>query len=123
MGKIKILIILILVILLAGGCNKQVFNGSRTGDDTKFAMSYSVLNRTEVHEMKLSEGTSVDVAIDNQGGRLDVVVKDSEDKEIYKANDADSAKFTLKIPKTSTYKFYVKGEKAKGSVSFVASGK
>lgn len=39
-------------------------------------------------------------------------------QEIYRGDNASSGKFSLKIPKTGTYKFAVTGSKAKSGVSF-----
>lgn len=119
MKKFSLIIILSMIILvIVTGCSKQVFNGNRTSNDTQFIMDYSILNRTEKHEMKLEAGVFVDVIIENKSGRVDILVADANGKEIYKGDNASSGKFSFKIPKTDTYKFSVTGSKAKGSVSF-----
>lgn len=117
----QIIILGILIIVAASGCGRQVFNGSRTGNDKQFIMDYSVLNRTETHEMNLEQGSIVDVVIENNSGRVDILVTDADGQEIYRGDDASSSKFSLNIPKTGTYKFSVTGSKAKGSVSFKAA--
>lgn len=114
----SLLLISALLLSLFTGCGKQIFDGSRTGNDKQFIMDYKVLNKTETHEMKLDKGAKVDVAIKNKSGRLDVIVESADGKEIYKGNDIESGQFTLEIEDSGTYKFTVIGAKAKGSVSF-----
>lgn len=112
-----------LIFIFSMGCSKQVFDGSRTSNDNQFIMSYSVLNRTETHEMKLEEGTIINVTIENKSGQLDIVIAGTSGQEIYKGNNAVSGNFTVQIPKTDTYKVSITGRKAKGSVSFIAADK
>lgn len=119
MKKFSILIVMIILILvLATSCKKQVFNGNRTGNDEQFIMDYSVLNKTDSQEMDLEEGTIIDVVIEDESGRVDILVTEVDGEEIYRGDDASSGSFSLEIPKTGTYKFSVKGTNAKGSVSF-----
>ena len=113
--------VLCMVLIAAAGCTKTVFSGSSTGNDRQFIMEYSVLNKTETHEMKLEEGKVVNVVIENNSGRLEVLVKDSDGEELYRGDNAASGKFSLKIPKTDTYTFSVKGTNAKGGVSFIVA--
>ncbi len=67
MKKFSILIVMVVLILvMATGCTKQVFNGNRTGNDEQFIMDYSVLNKTDSQEMELEEGTIIDVVIEDE---------------------------------------------------------
>ena len=111
--------ILISLVLIVAGCgNESVFDSSRSSNDKQFIMNYSTLNDIKTHEMKLKEGTIVNVIIRNESGRIDILVANVEGQEIYRGDNASSGKFSLKIPKTGTYKFSVAGSKAKGGVSF-----
>lgn len=66
--------ILISLVLIVIGCgNESVFDGSRTSNDKQFIMDYSTLNDTKTHEMKLKEGSIVNVIIQNESGRLDIL--------------------------------------------------
>ena len=119
MKKLTSLLLLgILVLTFSTGCGKQIFDGSRTGNDKQFIIDYTVLNKTETHEMKLNQGSKVEVVIDNKSGSLDIVVANADGKEIYRGDDAQSGQFTLEIKESGTYKFTVTGTKAKGRVSF-----
>jgi hypothetical protein len=70
------------------------------------------------HEMKLKEGTIVDVDIVNKSGNLSILVKSNDGQEIYRGDNAITSNFSITMPKTNTYIFYITGENAKGSVSF-----
>ena len=118
MKKFYLLIISILIFIISTGCGKQVFNGNRTGNDEQFIMDYSILNKTETHEMNLKEGDTIDVIIESKSGKVDVVVSDSSGKKVYVGHNASSGEFSFEIPKTDTYKFSITGRDAKGSVSF-----
>lgn len=122
MKKLSFLIILsILMLTLAVSCGDQVFNGNRTSNDKQFILDYSVLNRTETHEMKLQEGSKINVVVESKSGSVDILVTDSNGLVIYKANNATSGNFLIQIPKSDTYKFSVTGKKARGAVSFKVS--
>jgi len=112
------MILCVLILIIATGCGKQTFNGSSTGNDEQFVLDYSVLNCTKTHDIKLEKGATINVIIENKSGRVDVFVEDVDGEKIYKGDDASSGKFSLEIPKTSTYKFSVTGTNAKGNISF-----
>lgn len=119
MFKKNVLVVLsIMLLFTVTGCGKQVFNGNRISNDTEFIMDYSILNRTESHQMRLNEGTNIDTIIENKSGRLDILIKSENGKQIYVGNNAASGNFTIKIPETDTYIFSITGNNAKGSVSF-----
>lgn len=105
-----------LILIITTSCRSQVFNRNRTNN--QLILEYSILNRTESHSMELKEQTIVNVIIENTSGRVDILVADATGQEIYRGDNATSGKFSLKIPKTDTYRFSVTGKKAKGSVSF-----
>jgi hypothetical protein len=89
----------------------------------QFITDYSILNCAKTSEMKLKKGTKINVVIESKSGKVDVLVVDANGEKIYKGDNADSGKFTIEIPKTSTYKFSVTGSNAKGSVSFKVDDK
>lgn len=107
-----------LVMVFDIGCSKQVFSGNRTSNDKQFIMDYTILNREETQELKLNESVAVDVNIENKSGKLKILITDSSGKELYRSDNAATGKFSIKIPKTDSYKFSVIGKKASGGVSF-----
>jgi len=112
------MILSVLILLITTGCRKQVFSGSITGNEKLLLMDYSILNSTKTHDIKLEKGEIINVVIENKSGNLDILVSDSNEEKLYKADNATSGKFSFKIPKTDTYKFSITGSNAKGSVSF-----
>ena len=119
MKKLSLLIILCMVLLFgAVGCQTQVFVGNSTSSAKQFLLDYTILNSTKTHDIKLEKGSTVNVIIENKSGNLDIIISDTNGEKIYKGDNAASGKFSLQIPKTDTYKFSVTGRNAKGSVSF-----
>jgi hypothetical protein len=119
MKKFIQVIIFCVIIFTTTSCQKQIFDGSRTSDDKQFILDYSVLSKTITHEMKLEQGTVIDVSIEDTSGRVDILVTNEDDKKIYRGDNASSGNFSIEIPESKTYKFSVTGNKAKGSVSFI----
>lgn len=113
-------VLFLFMFVIISGCSNVQFSGNSIKNPAEFTMNYSVLNRTETHEMQLKEGAKVGVVIEDKSGRLDILVTGPDGQKIYKADDAASGNFSIIIPKSGTYKFSVKGSKAKGSVSFKA---
>jgi hypothetical protein len=119
MKKLSIFLILsMLILVIATGCSEQVFDGSRTSNDAQFVMDYSILNCAKTHEIKLKKGAIINVIIESESGRVDILVEEVNGEEIYKGDNATSNEFSLNIVKTGTYMFTVTGNDAKGSVSF-----
>ena len=117
--NIGISIIILIMTLFLTACGAR-FTGEESADETHFALTFSELDGTKAHEMELSEGTIVDVVIEAESGRLDILVSGEKGEVIYQANDAESMVFSLIIRKAYTYKFIVMGENAAGAVSFTA---
>ncbi|MCD8503008.1 MAG: hypothetical protein LRY71_16830 [Bacillaceae bacterium] len=113
--------VIFFVILLFGfivGCRReQVFDGSRTSNDTQFVMEYDVLNGTKTHEMELEEGTMINVIVQNDSGQVNIAVEDSHGEVVYQGGHASSTNFTFGISSAGRYTFTVTGSKAKGGVS------
>ncbi len=112
-------IVVISTLLLLTACGAR-FDSEETADETHFALTFSELDGTKAHEITLGEGAIVDVVIEAESGRLDILVSGEKGEVIYQANDAESMVFSLIIRKAYTYKFIVKGENASGAVSFTA---
>lgn len=121
MKKTILPMLCIILLFFVTACNKPEFNGNRTGDDSRFIMDYTMMNKTETHELKLEQGDSVNVSIESQSGRLDILFTDSSGNEIYKGDNAASGSYVLEIIKSDIYIITVTGKNAKGSVSFIAN--
>ncbi len=108
----------VLVLLLTAGCAKPQFEGSETANEAQFSLEFALLEGTRAHSMRLLPGDIVDVVIEKESGRLDILVAASGGEVLYQADDAESMVFSLLIQKEYTYKFSVTGADAAGSVSF-----
>lgn len=114
----RILLITLLLGFIVGCGPEQVFDGSRTSNDTQFVMEYDVLNETKTHEMELEEGAMINVIVQNDSGQVNIVVEDSNGEVVYQGGHASSTNFTFGISSAGRYTFSVTGSKAKGGVSF-----
>ena len=83
-----------------------------------FRMEYSILDREESAEMKLTEGDRIQVHISHTAGNVDVIVGENGEEPIYKGTEQENADFILTVPKTGCYQISVTGHRAKGEISF-----
>ena len=111
-------ILLALGLLLSGCGRKSTFDGSRTSDEMGFRMEYSLLDKEESAEMKLTEGDQIQVHISHITGNVDVIVGENGEEPIYKGTEQENADFILTVPKIGCYHISVTGHRAKGEVSF-----
>ena len=81
-------------------------------------MEYSILDKEESAEMKLTEGDQIQVHISHITGNVDVIVGENGEEPIYKGTEQENADFILTVPKTGCYHISVTGHRAKGEVSF-----
>ena len=117
--KKAITAILLAVCLLLSGCGrKSTFDGSRTSSGTEFRMEYSILDKEESVELKLTEGDQIQVHISHTAGNVDVIVGQNGEEPIYKGTEQENTDFILTVPKTGCYHISVTGHRAKGEVSF-----
>ena len=111
--------ILLAMYLLLTGCGRNnTFEGSSTSDETGFRMEYSILDKEESTELKLTEGDQIQVHISHVAGNVDVTVGQDGEEPIYKGTGQENADFILTIPKTDCYHISVTGHRAKGEISF-----
>ncbi len=111
--------ILLAACLLLSGCGERsAFDGSRTSDETGLRMEYSILDKEESAELKLTEGDQIQVRISHTAGNVDVIVGENGEEPIYKGAGQKNADFILTIPKTGSYLISVTGHRAKGEISF-----
>ncbi len=112
-------IILLAMCLLLTGCGgKSAFEGSMTSDETGFRMEYSILDKEESAEMKLTEGDQIQVHISHTAGNVDVIVGRNGEEPIYKGTGQENADFILTVPETGLYLISVTGHRAEGELSF-----
>ena len=112
-------ILLVMCFLFTGCGGKSTFDGSRTSGETEFRMEYSILNKEESAELKLTEGDQIQVHISHIAGNVDVIVGRNGEAPIYKGTGQENADFILTIPKAGCYLISVTGHRAKGAISFI----
>ena len=118
--KKSITAILLTICLLQSGCGgKSTFDGSRTSDETGFRMEYSILDKEESVELKLTEDDQIQVHISHTAGNVDVIVGQNGEDPIYKGTGQENADFILTVPKTGSYQISVTGHGAMGEISFI----
>ena len=111
--------ILLAACLLLSGCGrKSTFDGSKALDETGFRMEYSILDKEESAELRLTAGDQIQVHISHTAGNVDVIVGQKGEDPIYKGTEQENADFILTIPKTGCYHISVTGHRAKGELSF-----
>ncbi len=111
-------ILLAMCFLLSGCGEKSAFDGSVISGETVFRMEYSILDKEESAEMKLTEGDLIQVSISHTAGNVDVIVGRNGEEPIYKGTEQENADFILTVPKTGGYHISVTGHRAKGEISF-----
>ena len=111
--------ILLAMCLLLTGCGRNnTFEGSNTSDETGFRMEYSILDKEESAELKLTEGDQIQVHISHTTGNVDVIVGQNDEEPIYKGTEQENADFVLTVPKTGCYHISVTGHRVNGEISF-----
>ncbi len=117
--KVKVLEITILIVLLSGCTFGRKFNGSSTGNEDQFIVTYTILNIEEKSALVLQKGDRVNCVIANDSGKLTVRILNEDDEELEKKEyKKDTDNFIFKAPENGKYTVAVSGKKAKGSVSF-----
>ncbi len=81
---VKRMTVLAMCLLFTGCGGKSTFDGVRTSSETEFRMEYSILNKEESAEMKLTEGDQIQVHISHTAGNIDVIVGQNGEEPIYK---------------------------------------
>ena len=81
-------------------------------------MEYSILDKEESAELKLTKEDQMQVHISHTAGNVDVIVGWNGEDPIYKGTEQENADFILTIPKTGCYHISVTGHRAKGELSF-----
>lgn len=118
----KIIIIFSVILLLSSltACSPD-FNGSRTGNDNELIMEYTVFNTTDSQDLVLEAGDTVHVKIVVEDGQLSYKIQKEDDEPIAESEGIlFSEEFDVEAEESGTYTVTVTGEKAKGSVKFVA---
>lgn len=117
-SKIGTLGVAVISIFILTACmGTYYFNGSRTGNESRFLMEYTIFDGSDYQMLELEEGDILKAEIVSRSGKISASIT-KDDKIIYEGKDIQTSLFQIKIQETGTYKVEVTGEKAEGSVSF-----
>lgn len=120
MKRLFLCSLLIVLLLSMASCSiGSQFDGSRTGNDSRFIMDYKTLNTSDSQSLVLSEGDVLVFDIVSESGKTGIIVQKENDEAIYQGNDVPTSSFEVTVPETGIYTCTVTGQHAKGSVSIV----
>lgn len=121
MKKITTVFFICLFTMILTSCNKNSsFNGSRTGNNTRLIMKYSIFNTSDSQILDLEKGDIIDVKIVNDEGELSIKLQKEGSKEpIYVGNNVPTSEFQVSIEESGKYLLKVDGKQTKGSLSFI----
>lgn len=119
MKKVYSIILTLLLTVSLSACAFTKFNGSKTGNESSFLMSYKVLNTTFSQVLKLEKGDTVDFEVTNNSGSLHILLRKGEEEPVYEGTNVPTSSFQVRIAESGMYTASVTGKRARGSVSIV----
>ena len=119
MKKILISGLIMATAFSATACKSNVkFDGERIGNDSEFILEYEMFNGSDSQDLKLQKGDSLEVAVVNDGGTLNMdIVKKDDGETLYEGENLRTSSFEIKAPEDGIYEVSVEGEKAVGEVT------
>ena len=116
--RLMSLIAAICLFLTGCGFHQPTYNGNRISNENQFVLEYSVMNTTETHTFKLTEGDKIETEIVSDEGEVSVEIGQSGQEPVYQGNQISTGTFQVVIKESGNYQITVTGKKAKGSVNF-----
>ena len=100
---------------------KREFDGNRVRntEPDAFELSFEYMDKEDSEKFNLEAGEELKVSWDIEKGSVDLVIKNADGEEIYKANGRkgeDKSEFSVAAAKSGEYTVYVSAEKAKGRI-------
>ncbi len=119
-GFLLLLFAILLCDVVSDHMGKVAFDGSKTGNEGIFDLSFREMNSVESHVFALKEGEAIHTEFGIEKGNLTIrIVKQQTGEEIYKGNQlGESAEFDVLAKEAGNYEVIVDGKKAKGKVRF-----
>ena len=118
-GKTAILAMtVVLGILLCACSSKAKFDGSKTGDSSRFDIDFEMLNTSYSHDLDMKAGEDIEVSVTRTSGKISVRIQKGDEDPIYRGDNMESSNFKVGIKEDGKYTVTVTGEDAKGHVVF-----
>lgn len=117
MKKLALVICSLVLAVSLAGCITPTFNGSRTGNDDRLIMSYSILNTTETQHLDLEAGDVLDVEVTSDAGSVSLMVQKQGSDPVYEEENLPTGSFQIEIEEAGIYRATVTGDHAQGSIS------
>ena len=117
MKKMIFALVLVVIMVVLGGCSGTRFDGTRTGNDSQLIIEYKVLNRTDSQLLDLQEGDILDFVVASSSGKVDILVQKDGNNPIYEGTDVPTSSFAVEVEEAGSYTVSVTGDHARGGVS------
>ncbi|MDD6324820.1 MAG: hypothetical protein PUA72_04435 [Lachnospiraceae bacterium] len=113
-------ILLILCILglatILTACGRNCFVGSRTAEADSYRLDIDRMTGSDRFTMELCAGDTLAVQFETVKGSIRMEIKEPDKSSLYAGNGKGVSEFTVNIPESGTYSFYVEARHAKGTV-------
>lgn len=117
--KIAISCLLLVSMLLFNACSEETFDGSRTGNENQFIISYDIFTGSDSQTLPLKADDVLWVEVISEKGSINLEIKEQDSKAVYTGTDMPDSSFRVTVPQDGDYIISVIGKKAKGSVSVI----
>ena len=127
MSKLKIVIIALVLLLIAGLAvflikyDQEGFEGSRVKNPDSYTLDIKRMNGTDLHTLELNEGDALRIHFETAKGSLYMEIKAPDGTVLYSGNGRETTDFTVNITESGVYAIVVEAQHAKGSIRIQAS--
>lgn len=83
---------------------------------TGFSMDFQEWNSQNKCELFLNKGDVVQIEVEREYGKIDLMISGKNGSEPYAGNSLESGLFTVKVSETDKYNFQISGKDASGKV-------
>ena len=105
--------------MILTACREPEFDGSRTGNDSRLIMDYTLFNMTDSQDLVMKAGETIHAELVVKSGTLSVQIQTENGEVVYEDSDIKtSGSFNVAVKENGIYTVTVTGKMAEGSVSF-----
>lgn len=110
---------ILLSAMILTACKEPEFDGSRTGNDSRLIMDYTLFNMTDSQDLVMKAGETIHAELVVKSGTLSVQIQTENGEVVYEDSDIKtSGSFNVAVKENGIYTVTVTGKMAEGSVSF-----